>query len=299
MQLPQIRIFLIALIFSVILILGCRKKSDATIADRTFIRTNGDNVIIGTIMIKTNSPLNTDEFKKFMLRENALLKIMNSGSSDHIEKFVEGARDLIKDYPNRPNGYQAIMMAIGDYQFLGKPDQARALAKEMIDSSAPDDFKRWAKGFLYRLNSMGKPVEIKFTAIDGREVDLAKMKGKVVLVDFWGDNNELAQVKAAFEKFHAQGFEIIGIYNYTDKDRLEEFVKTYGISWPQYFDDKQSNVDVGNKLAVEFGIDGFPQMFLVDKQGCLRFDNVRARNNVHPKGDTTSFEEKISQLLAE
>ena len=186
------------------------------------------------------------------------------------------------------------MEAITDYEFLGKPDEARALAQEMIDSSAPDDFKLWAKGFLYRLDSMGKPVEIKFTAIDGREVDLAKMKGKVVLVDFWGDGNELPQVKAAFEKFHAQGFEIIGIYNYADKDRLEKFIKTYDISWPQYFDGNEMN-----KFAVEFGIDGFPQMFLVDKEGCLRFDNVRARNNVHPKGDTTSFEEKISELLAE
>jgi peroxiredoxin len=299
MPLDGIRIFLIALIFSVVLISGCRKKPEVTTMDKAFTRTNGEYVIIGSIMVETNSPLNTDVFKQYMWRVDELYKIKESASPDRKEKFVEGAWALIKDYPDRPNGYQDIMMAIGDYQFLGKPDQARALAKEMCDSSASDDFKLWAKGFLYRLDSMGKPVEIKFTAIDGREVDLAKIKGKVVLVDFWGDNNELPQVKAAFEKFHAQGFEIIGIYNYMDKDRLKEFIKTYDISWPQYFDDEQTNTDVGNKFAVEFGIDGFPQMFLVDKEGCLRFDNVRARNNVHPKGDTTSFEEKISKLLAE
>jgi hypothetical protein len=40
-------------------------------------------------------------------------------------------------------------------------------------------------------------------------------------------------------------------------------------------------------------------MFLVDKKGCLRFDNVRVGDDVHPKGDTTNFEEKISTLLAE
>jgi len=37
----------------------------------------------------------------------------------------------------------------------------------------------------------------------------------------------------------------------------------------------------------------------VDKKGCLRFDNVRARDDVRPKGDTISFEDKISSLLAE
>ena len=231
---------------------------------------------------------------QYMALVFTLDKIKDSDAPDRMEKFVAGAWALSKDYPNQVNGYQCIMEAMDDYEFLGKPDQARALAQEMIDSSAPDNFKQWAKGFLYRLDSMGKPVEIKFTAIDGREVDLANMKGKVVLVDFWGDNNELPQVKAAFKKFHAQGFEIIGIYNYADKDRLEEFVKTYDISWPQYFDGKQMN-----EFAVKFGIDGFPNMFLVDRKGCLRFDDVRAKNNVHPKGDTTSFEEKISQLLAE
>ena len=40
-------------------------------------------------------------------------------------------------------------------------------------------------------------------------------------------------------------------------------------------------------------------MFLVDKHGLLRFDNVRASDKYHAKGDTTSFEEKITELLAE
>ena len=35
------------------------------------------------------------------------------------------------------------------------------------------------------MEALGKPLEMKFTAVDGREVDLAKMKGKVVLIDFW------------------------------------------------------------------------------------------------------------------
>ena len=32
---------------------------------------------------------------------------------------------------------------------------------------------------------VGKPLDIQFTATDGTKVDLAKMKGKVVLIDFW------------------------------------------------------------------------------------------------------------------
>ena len=127
------------------------------------------------------------------------------------------------------------------------------------------------------------------------------MRGKVILVDFWGTHcgpcvAELPRVKEAFERFHGQGFEVVGISCDTQRKELEEYVKQQGISWPQYFDGKQQS---DNKFTVEFGIDGIPHMFLVDRKGFLRFDNVRARDGVHSYGDTTSFEEKISKLLAE
>jgi hypothetical protein len=124
-------------------------------------------------------------------------------------------------------------------------------------------------------------------------VDLVNMKGKVVLVDFWESDMELPQVKAAYDKFHGQGFEVIGIYCYTDRDQMNKIVEKNGMPWPQYFDGQDGT------FTREFGIDGIPHMFMVDKKGYLRFDNARARNDVHTKGDTTSFEKKISDLLAE
>jgi peroxiredoxin len=123
----------------------------------------------------------------------------------------------------------------------------------------------------------------------------------VVLVDFWGTRcgpcvGELPRVKAAFDKFHSQGFEVIGISCDTDQRELEKYVKRHDICWPQYFDGKQQN---DNRFTVEFGINGIPHMFLVDKRGLLRFDNVRASDQVHTNDDSTSLEGRISTLLAE
>lgn len=266
-----------------------------------FVKTNGEFVTIGGIMVETNSPLNTDYFKLFMWKEDQLMRIAESGASNATDLLVEGAWGLAKDYPKEANGYQGIMLAVEHYEYEGRPDKSRALAEKLVASSAPEKYRLWAKGSLNRLNSHDKPVSLKFMAVDGREVDLAKMKGKVVLVDFWGTHcgpcvAELPRVKAALAKFHAQGFEVIGISCDTNQKELENYVKRHDISWPQYFDGKQQN---DNKFTVEFGIDGIPHMFLVDKKGLLRFDHVRARDDAHLKGDTTGFEDKIAKLLAE
>jgi peroxiredoxin len=266
-----------------------------------FVKTNGDFVIIGNMMIKTNSPSNTDELKQYRWRVELLNRVMNSSMSNATEQGVEGARALIKDYPTRPNGYEFIMEAIEVYEYEGQPAKALALANELNAGSAPERFKLWAQGCLNRLDASGKPIAMQFTALDGREVDLSKMKGQVVLVDFWATTcgpcvAELPRVKAAYDSFHKQGFEVIGISCDTDKDQLTRFIREKGLPWPQYFDGQQQEK---NKFAQGFGIDGIPHLFLVDKKGCLRFDNVQARDGFHGRGDTTTFEQKISSLLAE
>lgn len=269
--------------------------------DKDFVRTNGSSVRIGNITVKADSPLNTEESKQYMWRVHLVDQILQSHWSNTTERVVETARALIKDYPEHANGYQFIMMATESYERAGAPDKARGLAEELAAGPGPEKFRRWAEGFLTRLNAQGKPVTLRFTALDGRKVDLAEMRGKVVLVDFWATQcapcvAELPRVKAAFERFHPQGLEIIGISCDTDKKRLEDYVQKCGIPWAQYFDGKQQSE---NRFTVEFGVDGIPHMFLLDKKGLLRFDNVRARDDVHSKNNTDTFEDKISKLLAE
>ncbi len=86
--------------------------------------------------------------------------------------------------------------------------------------------------------SHGDTMDIKFTAINGEVINLSEMKNKVVLVDFWATwcgpcRRELPSLKAAYEKYHAEGFEILGISLDTDQNTLKDFLKAQKITWLQ------------------------------------------------------------------
>jgi len=112
------------------------------------------------------------------------------------------------------------------------------------------------------------PIELKFTAVDGSTVDLSTLRGKVVLLDFWATwcppcRDEVPNVVAAYNKYHSQGFEVVGISLDQDRDSLNQFTASNGMVWPQYFDGQGWD----NDLAQRFDIRSIPQMWLLDRQG--------------------------------
>jgi len=123
-----------------------------------------------------------------------------------------------------------------------------------------------------------KPLDLKFTATDGHEVDLAALRGKVILIDFWATwcgpcVAELPNVLKAYEKLHPKGFEIVGISLDSDRAKLEGFIKEKNMTWPQFFDGKGWN----NEISSRFGIQSIPAMWLVDKKGMVVSTSVRGR----------------------
>jgi thiol-disulfide isomerase/thioredoxin len=226
--------------------------------------------------------LGNDE--RFHLRMAATARLIQD-LPDKMDDFLKSVQALQKDFPNRDEVYQLLLMAVSQ----SEGDKAKALAQQIIDSPAPEQIKEQAKGLLNKMDALGKPVAIQYTAVDGRTVDVAKLKGKVVLVDFWATwcgpcVGELPHVKAAYSKLHDQGFEIVGISFDQQKDKLTKFVAENEMAWPQFFDGE----GWGNKFGKEFGINSIPAMWLVDKKGNLRDLNGR-----------DGLEDKVKKLLAE
>jgi peroxiredoxin len=200
-------------------------------------------------------------------------------------EFEKGVRVLQKEFPKRPEVLAMLMGLASD----SEGDKARTLLSEVTNSpAATDEIKEAAAAELKKLDGLGKPVELQFTAVDGRAVDVSKLKGKVVLVDFWATRDEasveeLPHVKVAYDQLHAKGFEIIGVSLDREKGSLTQFVAEHKMEWPQYFDGQEEN-----KLASRLGIENPPALWLIDKKGNLRDINA-----------SLGLSGKIEKLLAE
>lgn len=112
--------------------------------------------------------------------------------------------------------------------------------------------------------------------IDGEIVDLEKLKGTAMLVNYWATwckpcVEEMPTLNKLYSDLHEQNFTIVGISMDTGSTRpVKKLATKMGINYPI--------VMGSNKIAKKFGeIIGIPVTFLVDREGTVikRYDGPR------------------------
>ncbi len=119
------------------------------------------------------------------------------------------------------------------------------------------------------------PVEVNFASpelnllsLDGTPVALSDYRGKVVLVNLWATwcppcRAEMPALQSFYDKYKANGFELIGINQEETKDVVEPFVQEFGLSFPIWLDEYY-------QAQRGFNTMNLPSSYVIDRNGRVR-----------------------------
>ena len=114
------------------------------------------------------------------------------------------------------------------------------------------------------------PLNFKYSAYDGSSVDLATMRGKVVIIFFWATWSKPSQdnVKVIVnlrKKYRDKGLEVLGVSLDSDENQFKNYINEYAMNWPEYFDGRGDQ----NQVAVSMKVKQIPEVLVVGKDGVV------------------------------
>src|SRR5438132_1938737 len=124
-------------------------------------------------------------------------------------------------------------------------------------------------GMAARPPLIGSPApEIVLKDLQGRDVKLSDLRGKVVLVNFWATwckpcKEEMPAMQASYDKLRDKGFVVLAVNELEDTARVAEHIRTHGHTF-------EVVMDHNNQVANVYGVVGLPASFLIDPQGIVR-----------------------------
>lgn len=117
--------------------------------------------------------------------------------------------------------------------------------------------------------------DFSFTSLQGEYISLEDLRGKVVVLDFWGTwcrpcVDSVPELRSMYKKFSKDSsFVLIGISSDNEENTWKEFTEKNKMVWPQYRDRDR-------RIHRAFGVRVFPTYVVIDHEGILRYQSSGA-----------------------
>lgn len=220
-------------------------------------------------------------------RASLLMQSQDGDAERARESIIGSAQSFMSRYPGDRRGPRLLVEAATVCDDV--PNQKRDLLEEALRVTDEEPLKRRIADDLRRLDLLGKPLDLKMTALSGGQIDLARLRGYVVVLIFWSVDSPhsllwLRDFRSSWESLPRGQVRVVTVSLDENQKTLDSRLRELHADWPTHFD----GMGWRSPVARSLGINALPSVWILDKKGVLRTINARS-----------SYETWIRQLLRE
>lgn len=207
-----------------------------------------------------------------------------------IEKLLNASRQFLidsKKFTSREQQIAQLSIQLLDSQgrieeerelltwILAQIDQRFEFSSDVATTTA-QRFKKIAK----RLEMLNQILVLQSKTIDEKLFDLESLRGKIVLIEFWGTHckpciADFPALKRIYAANKERGFEIVSVCLHAAPARIESFAAQHQLPWIQLCHDKSASEECNQELSERFGIQAVPTTMLLDAESRIVAMNLR------------------------
>ncbi len=126
---------------------------------------------------------------------------------------------------------------------------------------------------------------------DGRDVSLASLRGRVVVLNFWASwcypacYEEAPALERSWRAYRDREVSVVGVAIQDQPDAARKFIADFSLSFP-------NAPDPDGKVSVDYGVYGVPETFFIDRAGRIRLKQTGAVSD-------DLFRSEVEKLLGE
>lgn len=209
------------------------------------------------------------------------------------DKWLEDLADFVKKYSRADDTPEALhQLAIG-CEFGGKTEESKRWYRQIHETFPNHNLAPRAKGSEARLGLVGNKLELQAPLLaDGSKTfDIAQLKGKIVIVHYWGSysdqyKDDFVRLKRVMEAASKQNVELVCVNLDDNITKARDAVASAQAPGIHLFMSTNNATGLNSPLAVQYGIHILPTVFVVGRDG-------RVTNNTLQIGDIEAELRKI------
>ncbi|MBQ9570214.1 MAG: redoxin domain-containing protein [Prevotella sp.] len=232
-------------------------------------------------MMLENAQKEANEFQKKLMErmqkgesQDQIMKEYQEGMPALQEKANKAIIDFVKAHPN----YEASATLVPQFAQDGL-DKMKEVAALLGDNVKNGRMKAYYQNIIDQVEAQAKAeaesakkqaagvVAPDFTLndINGKPLSLSSLRGKYVILDFWGSwcgwcIKGFPEMKKYYEKYKGK-FEILGIDCNDTEQKWKDAVKKNELPWLHVYNTRDS------KVLADYGVNGFPTKIIVGPDG--------------------------------